>query len=127
MHLDEGQIINAGKLPGIYFRRGFYAYAGSAMNGLKARLARHFREDKKRHWHIDYLMAQARIIGVGICETGDRSECAIARALGARFESVSDFGSSDCYCPSHLFFDSNEQRLRNGIMSVISFLPPIRQ
>ncbi|MFO8145391.1 MAG: DUF123 domain-containing protein, partial [Candidatus Syntrophosphaera sp.] len=32
--------------------------------GLAARIARHQREPKPRHWHIDYLRAHAELIAV---------------------------------------------------------------
>ncbi|MDD9906167.1 MAG: DUF123 domain-containing protein [Rhodospirillaceae bacterium] len=40
---------------------GHYLYAGSANGpgGLRARLARHLRRDKKPHWHVDRLTVAA--------------------------------------------------------------------
>ena len=79
--LPREKIITIGRLGTIQFPGGCYAYVGSAMNGLKARLDRHLRGDKKLHWHIDYLLQEATISNIVICETGDRIECAIARTL----------------------------------------------
>jgi len=88
------------------FTPGWYAYAGSANGpgGLRARLARHFRQDKKQHWHVDPLtMAAARIAAFAV--TGG-VECELADRLSAsgEFRHVGGhFGSSDCRsCPSHL-------------------------
>lgn len=43
---------------------GLFVYAGSAngAGGLKARLTRHFRKEKKQHWHIDRITTQIRAI-----------------------------------------------------------------
>ena len=38
------------------FPAGEYFYVGRAGRGLKARLDRHASDDKKAHWHIDYLL-----------------------------------------------------------------------
>ena len=51
------QRIQVGKLGEFQFQAGIYAYAGTAYGsgGLHARLKRHFRQEKKVRWHIDYL------------------------------------------------------------------------
>jgi Uri superfamily endonuclease len=120
--LPEEQTITIGSLNDICFSGGFYAYVGSAMGGIKSRLGYHLKRGKKRHWHIDYLLEEATIVGISICETKDRSECAIARVLSSQFDSISGFGSSDCRCRSHLFFDTDEGRLRGGIKAAIASL-----
>ena len=38
------------------FKKGFYVYIGSAMNSLIPRVNRHLSDDKKMHWHVDYLL-----------------------------------------------------------------------
>ena len=85
---------------------GWYAYAGSARGtgGLRARLQRHFRADKKPHWHIDRLTAHALDLTALMVAGGD--ECVLTDALLAarRFDiPISGFGSTDCRsCSSHL-------------------------
>jgi len=85
---------------------GRYAYAGSAWGpgGIRARIIRHLKVDKKRHWHIDHLTAVAPPIEV-IAFPG-RNECDILAEILARPGAsipVSGFGSSDCRdCPAHL-------------------------
>ena len=85
---------------------GHYLYAGSANGpgGLRARLARHLRRDKKPHWHIDRLtVAAAQVAAFPI--TGAR-ECALVETLlesGLYYHPLPGFGSSDCRtCMSHL-------------------------
>jgi Uri superfamily endonuclease len=81
---------------------GRYAYAGSACGpgGIRARVLRHLKADKKRHWHIDHLTAVVPPFEV-IAFPG-RNECDILARPGASIP-VLGFGSSDCRdCPAHL-------------------------
>ena len=122
MNLIDEQTITVGRLPDIRFSGGFYAYVGSAMGGIKTRLGYHLSRRKSRHWHIDYLLEKATIVGIIISEARERTECAIARTLSSQFEAIPDFGSSDCRCRSHLFFDTDEGRLRAGVQAAIASL-----
>ena len=45
-----------GALGKIEFMPGYYVYVGSAMNSIESRVKRHLADDKKLHWHIDYLL-----------------------------------------------------------------------
>ena len=108
IELPEGQAIAIGSLKVVHFPRGYYAYVGSALGRLKSRLSRHLQRNKKLRWHIDYLLQRASINNIIICETEDRIECTIAQALSGKFGSIPGFGSSDCKCPSHLFFAAEE-------------------
>lgn len=124
--LAEEQTIGIGSLGSIRFPAGYYAYVGSAMAGLKPRLDRHLRRDKKKHWHIDHLLPRASISGIIIAESEARIECQIARLLGRHYHPTTGFGCSDCRCPSHLFFATDENQMRTTVMSSISLLgiPP---
>jgi Uri superfamily endonuclease len=114
--LPEPQTLKIGRRRLIPFSRGGYAYVGSAMGGLEARLNRHLRENKKPHWHIDYLLQKASVSSIILCETNERLECAIARALNTQFNSIPGFGNSECRCPSHLFFTDKENEMVAVIM-----------
>ena len=84
---------------------GDYLYCGSARGpgGLRARLARHMRKNKRMHWHIDQLTAGASLLGAYIVEGGD--ECALNAALADLPIPIAGFGSSDCRrCAAHLRF-----------------------
>ena len=118
--LPEEQTITVGSLKAIHFPPGYYAYVGSAMGGVETRISRHFRSNKKIHWHIDYLLQKASISGVIVCETKERTECTIAQVLSNQFDSIPSFGASDCKCPSHLFFASEE--MSSTIVAVLSQL-----
>jgi len=100
-----------GRLGRFVFPRGYYAYCGSARRGLRARLARHRRADKKLHWHIDHLLAQpaARLLLALPLPLRETDECALSQSfqqLPGASVPVRGFGSSDCRkgCPAHLVY-----------------------
>jgi len=109
LQLGQDTPITVGRLGTFSFRVGYYVYVGSALGsgGLSARLARHHRQQKRLHWHIDYLLARAHIVGILADTSGERLECAWARKWldtpGAR-SIVPGFGASDCDCPAHLIY-----------------------
>lgn len=107
--------IDVGKLGTIEFSAGFYAYVGSALNGLDGRIKRHLRINKKRHWHIDYLLEVATIEEVIYAETEESLECELADSL-AELEVVEQFGSSDCKCKSHLFFSKSLETIKDTVL-----------
>jgi sugar fermentation stimulation protein A len=103
--LAKRTAIRAGRLPESVFPAGYYVYVGSAMSGLSSRLARHRRKDKKIHWHIDYLTAEAGHVLPLPIRSSKRQECEIAAALSSTLQPFqTGFGSSDCECATHLFF-----------------------
>jgi Uri superfamily endonuclease len=88
---------------------GLYVYVGSAHGpgGLRARVGRHLREAKPRHWHIDYLTAALPVAHVVASETTASLECVWVKRLSALAGAsvpIPGFGSSDCrnHCPAHL-------------------------
>jgi len=119
IRLDEERTIAVGALGERVFAAGAYAYVGSAMSGLDARIARHLRADKRLHWHIDYLLAHARVIEVVRVASEERLECRIADALAERLESVRSFGCSDCACASHLFRAGEMATLRDAVTAAV--------
>lgn len=104
--LEENKTIPTGKLKYSEYKRGYYLYAGSAKANLLKRIKRHENRKKKTfHWHIDYLTANGEEVKTFGIYTDRFSECDIAKG----FESIGGkviphFGSSDCKCPSHLFY-----------------------
>ena len=74
------------------------------MGMLSHRIKRHLRKRKKKRWHIDYLLEEAGRLKAYPIIANTRLECSIAALLReGGFDSVPNFGSSDCSCPSHLF------------------------
>ncbi len=116
MHLTEPREIAVGKLGSFTFPIGWYVYAGSALGGMEARVARHLRESQVRRWHLDYLRAFAPVVDVRLFPGSQRKECDFARRLmqlpGATIV-VPGFGSSDCHCHSHLICFSSRPSLED--------------
>jgi len=106
MTLPKDTSVMVGKHGILHFKKGCYAYVGSALNGLEQRIQRHLRTDKKTHWHIDYLLPFTEIVEIFYKENNRREECRIAQDLERNFTGIPGFGCSDCSCKSHLFFGS---------------------
>ncbi|MFX1484563.1 MAG: DUF123 domain-containing protein [Promethearchaeota archaeon] len=97
----------------VRFQSGIWAYVGSAMGSgstsLENRIKRHFRSQKKIHWHIDYLLARdAKLVKAFWAESPVHIECDIAQKIQTRDEfqiGPKNFGSSDCQkgCSAHIF------------------------
>lgn len=92
------------------FPKGFYLYVGSAQRNLAHRLRRHLSEHpngKKLHWHIDYLLAHARVRYIWGFAGPKDWECRLSQYLtgldGVQIP-LNGFGSSDCHCRAHLFY-----------------------
>ena len=117
VELKNTEIIPVGKLGKIDFKKGFYIYAGSALNGLDQRIQRHLRKQKKTHWHIDYLLNHAKIINVFYKQSEVKEECFIAKTLEKELSIIPSFGCSDCACKSHLFYGSYKA-IKNAIANL---------
>lgn len=104
LHIPKDSEITVGKLGLVFFRKGYYLYAGSAMANLNKRIQRHLRKRKKFFWHIDYLRDQA-----DYCTALPvRSSTSLEHELAETLSKISDwhvpgFGASDCSCETHLF------------------------
>jgi Uri superfamily endonuclease len=107
--------LNIGKLGKKRFSAGYYTYTGTALGkgatSLKHRIARHLRKEKRKFWHIDYLLAKESVSVEALlaAETSEDVECDInnhiTKIRGARIQ-VYGFGASDCRknCGSHLLY-----------------------
>lgn len=101
--LEGKKNIEIGALGDFAFEPGLYVYLGSAMNGVESRLKRHFSEDKKLHWHIDYFSQVAEPIDYFVLPESSDVECVLADTVASIGTAVPGFGSSDCGCKSHFF------------------------
>ncbi|MDE2058599.1 MAG: GIY-YIG nuclease family protein [candidate division NC10 bacterium] len=107
LYLPKATALQVGRRGTFLFPAGRYVYTGSALNGVERRLARHQRQNKRLHWHIDYFLRYARITSIRIFPTPRNVECALNRKVLRRPEAqviAKGFGSSDCRCVSHLVF-----------------------
>ena len=115
LRLPSRREITVGTMGLVEFPRGYYIYFGSALGGLGERVARHLRQEKKLHWHADYLSAEVPWTQAWQLADGRRWECVWARGAAAA-EGVSlpapGFGSSDCRCKSHLVRLNNLNQVR---------------
>jgi len=106
IHVKNKSNIVIGKLDNIKFEKGFYVYVGSALNSLNSRIKRHLSTDKKKHWHVDYLLdsENSKIIDIIYVEHSKKWECRVAEEHSVLGTGVRGFGCSDCKCDSHLFY-----------------------
>ncbi|MFP4641840.1 MAG: GIY-YIG nuclease family protein [Dehalococcoidia bacterium] len=105
MELHQESTIMVGRLGPFLFPAGYYLYMGSALGGLSQRINRYLQEKRNLHWHIDYLLEQAKIMEIWYTITSQRMECQFAQAACALPRAsvpVKGFGASDCKCDSHL-------------------------
>jgi Uri superfamily endonuclease len=108
--MRSGRQIQIGRLGRHWFPRGYYVYTGRAKKGLRKRLTRHWRRNKKLRWHIDYLLRHAQLIGEKKCLTSAEQECLLNKRIMRRPSAqvrVKKFGASDCSCISHLIYFSH--------------------
>lgn len=129
LHVGERQTLSIGRLGDRVAEPGWYLYVGSADRGLSARVARHLRLRKRRHWHIDHLRPAAdRVVALPI-RSSRHEECDVARTIGRLYPVAWDaFGSSDCDCPAHLFrAETNplEDRAFHDLLHQFRFRTPI--
>ncbi|AEH24294.1 GIY-YIG nuclease family protein [Pyrococcus yayanosii] len=86
-----------------FLRAGYYVYVGSAMNSLEGRIARHFRKEKRPHWHIDYLLMQAELLRAYLVPSEKRIEEELSRGVAEFGEPVPGFGASDVSVGTNLY------------------------
>jgi Uri superfamily endonuclease len=105
IQLSNDIAVQVGRLGRLTFKKGVYGYVGSAQNNLEKRVNRHLKRERRKFWHIDYLLGSeaAEVIAVFHKQADKTEECIVAKAIGEKGEAVVGFGSSDCNCKSHLF------------------------
>jgi Uri superfamily endonuclease len=113
LYVSKEITLIVGKLGTCTFPQGFYTYTGSAhgrgATNLKNRIARHTKKQKKKFWHIDYLLENKNVTinAVVAAETRKKLECSLNCYLKTLPEAkviMNKFGASDCKsnCQSHL-------------------------
>ncbi|MEM2108286.1 MAG: GIY-YIG nuclease family protein [Candidatus Bathyarchaeia archaeon] len=120
IQLDKDISVNVGALGNLPFKKGLYAYVGSAQANLAHRIRRYFRKEKHLFWHIDYLLnnRSASIIKVFYKEATKSGECMLAHEISTRGTHVAGFGCSDCRCKSHLFYITDYRFLQDTMQTV---------
>ena len=118
--MKKSEKLNIGHLHQDYkFKKGYYVYIGSAMNSLVARINRHLSDDKKMHWHIDYLLKSehSEIRDVLFNISDEKIECDLASAIAENGDPIPKFGCSDCNCNSHLIYFKGKRDAVNSVKS----------
>jgi Uri superfamily endonuclease len=132
LFLPKQVTLDIGKLGKQRFPMGYYTYTGSALgkgaSSLKHRIARHLSKEKRRFWHIDYLLADENVSveAVIVAETNENMECKtnqhIKTIMGAKVP-VKGFGASDCRknCESHLLFFPDIIEVKDLVNKIVEF------
>ncbi len=111
-----------GSLGEVSLEPGWYLYVGSARRHLDARLRRHLRPEKRRRWHIDYLLTGDALTIQEIWVGEGMAECRLAASLLALPEVTIPkprLGASDCRCPAHFFrYGRDLPKLRQFLVSL---------
>jgi Uri superfamily endonuclease len=131
LHCRRPRQLPVGRL-GIYnLQPGWYVYVGSAFGpgGLRARCERHFRRTQRQRWHIDYLKSAVSVQGIWFsCDAAPR-EHQWAELLGRMPQAgkpIRRFGSSDCACPTHLFYFKSRPSFDDFRRRVLGSVPAQR-
>lgn len=88
---------------------GSYVYVGSAFGpgGVNARIKHHLQISSKPHWHLDYIRPYIQPVAVCYSYSLNRQEhqwaTVLSKIAGVQIP-MHKFGSTDCACPSHLFY-----------------------
>ncbi len=127
VNMEHDKALTIGGLGKTEFKQGYYVYAGSALNNLGKRIARHMRKRKQKRWHIDYLTAEAAAVTAVPIVTGDNLECELAAAVQKiAAHPVKGFGSSDCKCTSHLYYFAENPLHNRRFVELIQYYRLLR-
>ncbi|WP_297515233.1 DUF123 domain-containing protein [Thermococcus sp.] len=107
IRLEEGRSIRT-KGKAFELKPGYYVYVGSAMNSLEKRVARHFRREKRLHWHIDYLLKEAKLLRAYLIPSEVKLEEKLSREVSRFGEPVLGFGAGDVKVSTNLYRFENE-------------------
>lgn len=96
---------------------GYYVYTGSAQRNLRQRVHRHCSRHKKNHWHIDYLLEYAAVVGVRImADVPRRDEPRYAGEWAALADGIPipKFGACDSPAVSHLAWFKTRKKITSS-------------
>jgi len=89
-------------------KAGYYVYVGSAMNSLEKRVERHFKKDKKLHWHIDFLLKESKLLRAYLIPSDAKIEEELSMEVSKFGKPVEGFGASDLKIGSNLYYFKDE-------------------
>ena len=112
--IDSNVTIQVGSLGSTPFRKGLYAYTGSALgrgsSPISSRIRRHLKRGKNVFWHIDHLTnhPSATVLAAVASTTEARMECLVNKGVLKKtgVQLHLRFGASDCRsgCGTHLVY-----------------------
>ena len=126
MHGKFKAQFQVGALGEVILEPGCYLYVGSAQRNLEARLRRHRRPEKRRRWHIDYLLTGDAFTIKEIWAGEGMAECRLAANLLTLPEITIPkprLGASDCRCPAHFFRYGNDLSKLRQYLASLDFIP----
>lgn len=122
------KVIRVGRLGMIPLKAGYLTYVGSAFGpgGVRARVLRHARIARSRHWHIDYLNTAATITDIWFTHDPEHREhtwANIISGMGQAKALLPGFGASDCSCDTHLFWFRGPPKFTSFCRRALKILP----
>lgn len=115
MYTPDDLQIHVKKFNDSIIPKGYHYYIGSAQKNLSQRVNRHFRKEKKIHWHIDHLTSDKNIVlqnAYVIYDAPKNLEEDIANSFPTLFNGnilLKGFGNSDTKGSiTHLFYRSQK-------------------
>ncbi|CAG1771225.1 hypothetical protein BAC3_01637 [uncultured bacterium] len=125
MKLSEVQSLQIPHLKDYVFTEGYYIYIGSALGpgGIRARVGRHIRKEKKIHWHIDHLTTVADLYSTVLILSPSRLETLLTGFLmKTDLTPVPGFGCGDSEDYSHLFYSGKKKNFDLAVGSLTNYL-----
>jgi sugar fermentation stimulation protein A len=121
LHSVQERKVEVGSLGRIIFRKGYYVYVGSGLQGLEARAARHGRTRKKKFWHIDHVSPSfLRPVKTYLIRRPDRIESDLAERISLFASGETEgFGATDSGDRSHLFYFENPPFRNHRFISAV--------
>ncbi|MBF0455210.1 MAG: GIY-YIG nuclease family protein [Magnetococcales bacterium] len=122
IQLTKNQTVTVGARGEIFLAQGCYLYVGSARKHWEKRVGRHCQKNKKKRWHIDYILgadgASVREVWISEQNRECRTNLALLKIPGVDIPAPR-IGSSDCRCPAHFLvtgegFSPLRKKLKNG-------------
>ncbi len=89
-------------------KAGYYVYVGSAMNSIEKRVERHFKKDKKLHWHIDFLLKESELLRAYLIPSDAKIEKELSMEVSKFGKPIEGFGASDLKINSNLYYFKDE-------------------
>lgn len=115
MYASNDLQIQVKKIKDFLIPKGYHYYIGSAQKNLSQRINRHFRKEKKIHWHIDHLTSGKNITiqnAYVIYDAPKNLEEEIANNFQSLFNGkvlLKGFGNSDTKgSVTHLFYKTRK-------------------